>query len=57
MDFTTINSGRGGGIYTPLDPSYLPELYLVYNTDLGKIIAVIFLSYLSLDMLIADIWF
>lgn len=26
---------RAGGVYTPLSPALLPELYLVYNIDLG----------------------
>jgi galactokinase/mevalonate kinase-like predicted kinase len=41
MDFQGSAATSGGGVgaaggkYTSLDPSLLPELYLVYNIDLG----------------------
>ena len=35
MDFEGGESNAAGGVYTPLDVSLLPDLYLVYNIDLG----------------------
>jgi glucuronokinase len=34
MDFTSLQT-EAKGVYTPLDPSMLPELYLLYNTEEG----------------------
>jgi glucuronokinase len=35
MDFERSTASSAGGVYTPLDPCLLPELYLVYNIELG----------------------
>lgn len=34
MDFTSMET-ETKGVYTPLDPAMLPELYLLYNTEEG----------------------
>jgi hypothetical protein len=34
MDFSAMQT-EAKGVYTPLDPSMLPELYLLYNTEEG----------------------
>jgi glucuronokinase len=36
MDFTKLQSDSRG-VYTPLDASLLPELYLLYNTEEGQL--------------------
>ena len=38
MDFTVMDPSNGGlshGLYTRLDPSLLPPLYLAFDTDAG----------------------
>lgn len=47
MDFTRMQT-ESRGIYTPLDSSLLPELYLLYNIEEGNIIDITFLHLFSL---------
>jgi glucuronokinase len=38
MDFNKSQMEKHGhGIYTPIDPTSLPKLYIAYKTDLGKV--------------------
>ncbi len=38
MDFNKEQMANSGhGLYTPIDPSLLPKLYIAYKTDLGKV--------------------
>jgi glucuronokinase len=38
MDFNKAQMDKHGyGVYTPIDPTLLPKLYMAYKTDLGKV--------------------
>lgn len=38
MDFNKAQiEEHGYGVYTPIDPNLLPQLYIAYKTDLGKV--------------------